>query len=404
MSVPDIVRPHLDGEQIAARVPLGGEDILFVTPTRTLIYRADGLLSDESVEEYPHDAERVSVTEGRRKTKIELDYGIDGQESFSVPAKKADEALHPVLAGVLNGAGVTDPGETIKETYRFSELTLVITSSRVVKHIGTAVWDTEFEEFHYEDVRSIDVEEGSVSSQIVVDVAGRPQRVKAQNDVARDIFERLKRALLAYHDVGSYAEFEALMAGDDDESADEPTTGEVSFGGDAPSEHWADSAGVDPIEVNLPDDEEAERAEAGADPLAADAAGYDEQVADAGPAREATAAAASEPPERVPNEPVGSAPAEPRSEAEPEPVVRPEPARTPRKSDGSAQARPKPAETAPTDDGFAESAFETATSNLRDEREETIAELAAAVEHQGELLAEQQRVIERLVEELGRDQ
>jgi len=44
--------------------------------------------------------------------------------------------LHPVLAGVLNGNGITDPGETVVKTYRFSELTLIITSDRLVKHIG----------------------------------------------------------------------------------------------------------------------------------------------------------------------------------------------------------------------------------------------------------------------------
>jgi hypothetical protein len=58
MDVPGIVESELDGEDVAASVSLGSEDVLYVTPTRTLIYRSDGLLSDESVEEYPHDAER----------------------------------------------------------------------------------------------------------------------------------------------------------------------------------------------------------------------------------------------------------------------------------------------------------------------------------------------------------
>lgn len=416
MSLPDILQPHLDGEQIAARVSLGGEDELFVTPTRTLIYRADGLLSDESVDEYPHDAERVSLKEGRRKTKIELDYGIDGDRAFTVPTKRADEVLHPVLAGVLNGAGVTEPGETIEETYRFSELTLVITSARIVKHIGTAVWDREYEEYHYDDVRDIEVEEGSVSSQIVIDVAGRPQRVKAQNDVSREIFERLKRALLAYRDVATYAEFEALFAEDEAEEPREPTPS-VEFD-DAPADHWADSEGVEPIEVNLPDEEEGE-----ADPLAADAPAPDtEPAASAEPAEPAGRAGSA-----------GSATAETRSagatgaatdrrpatapEPAPEPAPRTEPEREaePAATAERAPATPEPASAAepagtpeperestgePADAGFAGSEFQTATSNLRDEREETLAELARAVEKQGELLAEQQRVIEELVAEL----
>lgn len=412
MSLPDILQPHIEDEQIAARVSLGGEDELFVTPTRTLVYRADGLLSDESVEEYPHDAERVTLNEGRRKTKVELDYGIDGDRSFTVPTKRANEVLHPVLAGVLNGAGVTDPGETIKETYQFSELTLVITSARIVKHIGTAVWDREYEEYHYEDVRSVEVEEGSVSSQIVIDVAGRPQRVKAQNDVSREIFERLKRALLAYRDVATYAEFEALFA-EDEEGPAEPTPS-VEFD-DAPAEHWADSEGVEPIEVNLPDEEEEE---GGTDPLAAEASEPRpaEPAGSAEPTGSTAAEAASDGTGTAADRQPATAP-----EPEPEPAARADEVRRTGRDEPVAEAESAPARTAEPpsaaepagtakvadpdaettgDAGFAGSEFETATSNLRDEREETVAELARAVEKQGELLAEQQRAIEELVAEL----
>ena len=81
MSQPEIVQADLDDEDVVARVDLGGEDELYVTPTRTLLYRAEGLLSDESVEEYPHEAERVTVSEGRRKAKVTLDYGLDGEKT-----------------------------------------------------------------------------------------------------------------------------------------------------------------------------------------------------------------------------------------------------------------------------------------------------------------------------------
>lgn len=348
MSVPDTLKPYLDGEQVAARVSLGGEDTLFVTATRTLVYRAEGLLSDESVEEYPHDAERIAVTEGRRKAKISLDYGIDGTREIAVPAKRVDEALHPVLAGVLNAAGVTDPGETITETYRFSELTLVITSARLVKHIGAAVWDTEFEEYHYDDITSLEVEEGSVSSQIVLDVAGRPQRIKAQNDVSREIHERLKRALLAHHDVGSYAEFRATVAADDE--ADDAPARES-----APSVEFDES--IEPLEANLPDDEPE-------DPLAA--------------------SGTAEPSRSVGAEPAGGVSAEQQvregaveSEA-PEPEPNEEPA-----------------------GGFADSGFESASSSLSEPAAD-IEALTRAVERQNEVLERQQRTIERLVEELSR--
>jgi len=229
MSVPGIVNSTLDGEEIAARVSLGSDDELFITPTRTIVYRADGLLSDESADEYPHDADRLTLSEGRRKTKVTLEYALDGERTFSIPSSVTDDVLHPVLAGVLNGNGITDPGETVVKTYRFSELTLIITSDRLVKHIGGAVWDGDFEEYHFEDVTQLAFEDGSVATQIVLTVDGRPQRIKAPNEQANDLRERLQRALFDYHDVGSLEELNEAVGRDDED--DTSRGGSVDFGG-----------------------------------------------------------------------------------------------------------------------------------------------------------------------------
>jgi len=218
MSHPDIVQSALGDESVAAQVDLGGEDALFVTPTRTLVYRAEGLLSDETVEEYGHDAERIDVSEGRRKAKVSLDYGLDGEKTMSLPAGKLEDALHPVLAGVLSSAGITAPGETVKRTFRFSELTLVVTSERLVKHIGTAVWDEDFEEFHYDDVTDLTFEEGNVATSVVLTLDGRQERFKTPNDSARAVREALESAVLAYHDAVSVEELRAEQADEDDEA------------------------------------------------------------------------------------------------------------------------------------------------------------------------------------------
>ncbi|SDM48663.1 hypothetical protein SAMN04487949_1825 [Halogranum gelatinilyticum] len=228
MSLPELVQSQLGDESVAARVTLGGEDELFVTPTRTLIYRAEGLLSDESVEEYGHDAERLLVSEGRRKSKITLDYGLDGEETFAVPSKRLSDALHPVLAGILNAAGITDPGETVKHTFQFSELTLVITSARVVKHIGNAVWDEDFEEFHYDDVTDLDFEDGSVATTVVLTTGDRQERFKTPNENARAVREGLTEALLAHYDVASLEEFRVTATPDEDEEP--PERDNVDFG------------------------------------------------------------------------------------------------------------------------------------------------------------------------------
>jgi len=245
MSVPGIVHSTLNGEEIAARVSLGGEDELFITPSSTLVYRSDGLLSDESVDEYPHDADRLTLSEGRRKTTFTLEYPLEGTEEFTIPSGKTNTVLHPVLAGVLNGNGITDPGETVAQTYRFSELTLIITSDRLVKHIGAAVWDGDYEEYHYDDVTNLAFEDGSVATQIVLTANGRPQRIKAPNDQANDLRERLKRALFEYHDVGSLEELNETLGADDD--TDGSDHGTVDFGD-----------GVAPLDANPPEpDEEA---------------------------------------------------------------------------------------------------------------------------------------------------
>lgn len=218
MSVPEIVRERLTDEEPSARVPLGGDDELLVTPSRTLIYRAEGLLSGESVEEYGHDAERVSISEGRRKSTIRLDHGIDGTSEFTIPSKFMDEALEPVLGGVLRAADVIDGGESILHIHRLGELTLLITDARVIKHIGGDLWDAEeFEEFEYENVTGLEVEEGDVSSQIVIEVDRRPQWIKTPAAEVRRIREHIQQPLLAYHEVSSYPEFQRLVDPDDEQ-------------------------------------------------------------------------------------------------------------------------------------------------------------------------------------------
>lgn len=233
MTVPAIVRERLGDDEVTARVPLGGDDELLVTSDRTIIYRAEGLLSGESVEEYPHEAERLSVSEGRRKYALTLDHGIDGESEFAVPSDRFEEAIEPILGGVLAAAGITEPDEEIADVYRLGELTLVVTDARVIKHVGAALWDEEFEEYPFEDVTGIDVEEGSVSSQVIVEVGERPQRIKTPTDDARRIRTRIQDGVLDYHGASTYEEFRRAVEAEleaaaeaDDEPADEPVEAE----------------------------------------------------------------------------------------------------------------------------------------------------------------------------------
>ena len=206
MSPPELVSESLGGEDVVAHVPLHDDDALFVSPTKTLQYHGQSLLSDESVEEFPHTAERLATSSGRRKTVLELDYGLEGTRKLTIPSNCLDEALHPILAGVLSAADVTKPGETVRKTFRFSELTLVVTDDRLIKHIGEAVWDEEYEEFPFSTTTGFTVEEGRVATQFVLTIAGRAERIKIPNERARAFREHLEDALLSYHGIGSIAD------------------------------------------------------------------------------------------------------------------------------------------------------------------------------------------------------
>ncbi|MEE6209427.1 hypothetical protein U3A55_04525 [Salarchaeum sp. III] len=347
MDVPAAVDAALDGESVAARIPLRGEDALFVTATRTLAYRADGLLSDESVEEYPHAAERITVSEGRRKSKITLDYGLEGEETVTVPAGKLDDALHPIIAGVLNHADVTATGETVKRTYRFSELTLIVTSDRLVKHVGAAVWNEDYEEIVFGDVTEIDTEEGNVASQLVLETTGRTQRIKAPNDSFRDVRETVEDALFAAHDADTYREFRRAVASDHPE--EEPASA-VAF----------DNDDLEPLGGR---DDASELAD---DPAEAGASG--------GQASAQVSASESD--------------AEPEPRSEPESRPEPEP-------------RPEPESESETESAVDVEALRAELDDLAEtvaRQDEYIAEQEALVARQSELLDEQRERIEALRE------
>lgn len=217
MEIPDLVRERLGDEEIRAGVTLGDEDVVCLTPMRTIIYRGEGLLSDESVTVLSLDAERVDVTEGRRKTSFTLEF-VEGTESFAVPNSRGDKVLELLMDGILRVDDVIGPEESVHGVYRFSELTLVLTDERLVKHVGSSVWDGDFEEFPFAALTGLDFEEGSVATQIVISVDGRPQRIKAPNDEAPMLRQTLEQAVFAYHDVDSLAALNEAVAEDDQES------------------------------------------------------------------------------------------------------------------------------------------------------------------------------------------
>jgi hypothetical protein len=233
MEIPDLVRQALGDEEVTAGVNLGDEDLACLTPTRTLVYRGDGLLSDENVEEFPHTVERVALEEGRRKTKFVLEY-VDGERSLTVANNRAQQVLELLLEGVLRNDDVVEDGESVTGVFRFSELSLVVTESRVVKHIGSAVWTADFEVYPFADLTGLSFEEGSVATEVVLEVDGRPQRIKTPNEEAHKVTRALESATFGYFEVESLQELNESIARDvsDDDGPDDATTDADAAGSD----------------------------------------------------------------------------------------------------------------------------------------------------------------------------
>ena len=392
MSQPEIVQADLADEDVVARVDLGGEDELYVTPTRTLIYRAEGLLSDEGVEEYPHGAERITVSEGRRKSNVTLEYGLDGGQKITLPSNRLTQALQPIVEGIFRHNGVLKADESVVQLFRFSELTVAVASERVVRHIGSRLWDQEFESYHYSDVANLAFEDGSVNTSVVLTVDGQQERFKTPNEDARAVRSAIESTLLSYWDVDSIEEFRAAATPDDpvDESEDPGSTGEVAFG-NGPDPLFADPAEPEEIPDNAARTEDGGPTESDMPP---GATGDPSVSKDESP--EQTGGTTTDTPRTSPaNEGARSGDATdiaPESDAQSTSEAASQATRNPGTRDGPS----------PPGAGFEGSGFEAATTAIDEELIEEVAGLRETVERQSEELTAQRELLEQLIEELRR--
>jgi len=224
MEIPDLVQAELGGEEVLSGVALGDEDVVCFTSARTLVYRGEGLLSDEKVETYPFDFERLQVSEGRRKTKFTMVY-TDQKRELGVPGDRTDAVLERLLEGKLRVSGAIEADESVEGVFRFSELTLVVSEARLLKHLGNVTWDADFESYRFADVTGLDFEEGSVATAIVLAVEDRPERIKAPSEQAPSVRKTLQEALFAFHDVSSLEALNAKVASEPDEESDDESDG-----------------------------------------------------------------------------------------------------------------------------------------------------------------------------------
>ena len=220
--LPARLRAAAGDDPVIESFQLGGGDAIVVTPGATHVYRAEGLLSEESMESFPHDADRFAVQERRRKHTLVLE-SIDGERRFTVPSEAAEAVVEAVLEGILRTIGVVDPDEAIEAQFRFSQLTLVVTDAALFKHVGPSVWHEDFELFDYDSLTGLAFEEGRVGTQVVLEIAGRQHRVKVPNERAGRVRQSIQRAVFAHHGVSSLSGLRAAIGTNErDDAKPEP--------------------------------------------------------------------------------------------------------------------------------------------------------------------------------------
>jgi hypothetical protein len=422
MDIPDLVQQALGGEEIQAGISLDDEDAVCLTPTRTLVYKSDGLLSDEQLTEFSHDVERIAVSEGHRKTKFILEY-FDGTRSFTVPPSRDEKVLQLLLEGVLRVESVIEDRESVVDVYRFSELTLIVTEGRLIKLIGAQVWNDDYEVYPFERVTGLAFERASVATSVVVEVEGRPQRVKVPNDTAPIVRQTIEKALFAYYDVASLEELNRVV---DDGSGAETVPDdrdEIAFGSDfdplvtddaepADPDGTLEDISTGPGNGARQDDTAGASASASADASTGAGAGASPGEGSADPNRPADGRDQSAGADATPSTPAGAERQEQRGT---------ESARASGASGGAArdgddgagtspahgsesraepQSRTEPGTRADRQTTDASGGVEPATSEDLSAVADRVEELTEAVERQNELLTRQHRALRQLVDEL----
>jgi hypothetical protein len=220
-ALPELLSEAVGDATVVDTVDIGGGDAVAVTNRETHVYRSDGLLSDESVETFGHDVDRLSVRSKRRKGEIRLE-DIDTEESFTVASKVADPIVEAMLEGILRTTGVIEADETVVAQFRFSELTFVVTENRLLEHVGGAVWDGDFEAVEHADLTGLDFEKASVATQVVIETDQRRRRVKVPNEHAGDVQRAIQDAVFGFYGTSSLKELRAELS-PASESETEPT-------------------------------------------------------------------------------------------------------------------------------------------------------------------------------------
>ena len=105
--------------------------------------------------------------------------------------------------------------------FRSSDLTLAVTEEKLFKHVGPSVWNEDFEMFDYDSLTDLDFKEGSVATQVVVEVQGRQHRVKVPNEQAGRVRRAVQSAVFEHHGVSSLGGLREEVGTEEPESGSE---------------------------------------------------------------------------------------------------------------------------------------------------------------------------------------
>lgn len=218
MSLPGGVSMVIDEDELLDEIGLDEHRTLFISPEKAVVHRERSLLTDESVDTYPTAARKLGIEEGKRQTVVTFEYPNQPDLELELPSDVVAPALKALLASIIKATGVVSGDESIRELYRFNELTVVLTDSRLLKHIGHALWADMYDVIEFENIRDIRTEEGQVSTGINIVTTASSDRLKVPHEAAEGFVTELEQAVCDYHDVAALG----VLRGDPDAAEPDP--------------------------------------------------------------------------------------------------------------------------------------------------------------------------------------
>ena len=193
----------VDEDELINQIELDDHRTLFVAPSRIIVYRESSLLAEESVDTYSTDVERLLLDEGKKQVTVTFEYADEDDHELQLPPETMANALKALLASVVRTNGVVDEDESIRELFRFNEMTVILTDRRVIQHLGTSLWADAHNSIEYEDIRDIRTEEGTISTGVIIETTESAERLKIPQDAADRFVELLDQSVCEFHDVAS---------------------------------------------------------------------------------------------------------------------------------------------------------------------------------------------------------